>query len=62
MCPNYFLRLTGDEDPDDYFESKLYSITAKPLLSSGLLFHVYLCEGEYTDDDLVLGRYLETLE
>jgi hypothetical protein len=48
--------------PDDYFESRLYSISARPLAFSRLLTHVYLSEGEYTDDDLILGRYLETLK
>jgi hypothetical protein len=51
----------SDDDPDDYFESKLYSVTAAPS-SAGLLAHIYLCEDEYTGDDLILGRYLETLE
>jgi hypothetical protein len=52
----------SDDDPDDYFESKLYSTSANPLSLHDPLARVYLCEEEYTGDDLMLGRYLETLE
>ena len=49
----------SDDDPDDYFESRLYSVS---LASSRSFARVYLSEGEYTGRDLTLGRYLETLE
>ena len=49
----------SDEDPDDYFESRLYSVSAEPSLMQ--LIRVYLNEGEYDGDDLILGHYLETL-
>jgi hypothetical protein len=52
----------SDSDPDHYFESKLYSISANPLSSSADITRVYLNEGEYTGDDAILGRYLEILE
>ena len=52
---------SDDDDPDDYFESQLYSVSAGSLAQTSPFTRVYLCE-EYTDDDLVLGRYLETLE
>ena len=52
----------SDSDPDDYFESKLYSISADFLPSATTTTRVYLNEGEYAGDDLILGRYLETLE
>jgi hypothetical protein len=49
----------SDSDPDDYFESKLYSVSIGPWRGP---VHVYLNEGDYIGDDLILGRYLETLE
>ena len=51
----------SNDNPNDYFESQLYSVSARSLAQARPLTRVYLCE-EYTDDDLVLGRYLETLE
>lgn len=52
----------SDDNPDDYFEWKLYSISAIPRSSFGLLSRIYLCEGKYINDGRVLGRYLENLE
>jgi hypothetical protein len=49
-----------ENEADDYFDAKLYGITvtAEP----PLLTRIYLHEGEYDGDDLVLGQYLETLQ
>ena len=52
----------SDNDPDNYFESRLYYVSARPLALSSPFTRVYLSEGEYTDDDLILGRYLESIE
>ena len=41
----------SDDDPDDYFESRLYSVS---LASSRSFARVYLSEGEYTGRDLTL--------
>ena len=50
-----------ENEADDYFDAKLYAITA-----SNQSFHstsrVYLHEADYDGDDLVLGKFLETLE
>src|SRR5271169_2450165 len=48
-------------EADDYFESKLYSITVSNEPSSSTT-RVFLHEGEYEGEDLSLARYLETLE
>ena len=51
------------EDPDeadDYFEAKLYSISVSQQPLSPIA-RIYLHEGEYEDDDLILERYLESL-
>ena len=53
----------SDSDPesaDDYFESKLYSVTAAPAKDYNA--QIWFQETDYEGDDLVLGRYLETLE
>jgi hypothetical protein len=53
----------SDEDsdaPDEYFESMLYSISFSSDPSP--IARVYLLDGEYGGDDLLLGRYLEKLE
>ena len=53
---------TEDEnDADNYFEAKLGAISAAPVGRS-LLINIWLKEAEYDGDDLVLGRYLESLE
>ena len=49
-----------ENEADDYFDAKLYAITAgnrQPTLS-----RVYLHEADYDGEDLILGKYLETLE
>jgi len=51
----------SDSNPDDYFESKLYSISINPFPSTSTAY-IYLNEREYMDDDLILGQYLETLQ
>ena len=72
-----------DSDPDDYFDSRLYSITThsdhfsansapsgEPALQTvhgppdhlNHLAWIYLLEGEYDGQDLLLGQYLETLQ
>jgi transposase InsO family protein len=50
-----------DDDIDSFFDAKLYAIhyRSEP---SAMLSHVYLLDSEYSGEDLVLGRYLETLE
>jgi hypothetical protein len=49
-----------ETEADDYFDAKLYSITAaNPLYN---LSRVYLHEADYDSEDLILGQYLETLE
>ena len=52
----------SDDDSDDYFELQLYFISTKSLMFSNSFIHVYLCDGEYINDDLVLRCYLEILE
>ena len=55
------------DDVDDYFDAKIFNIQIKPRQAQhvhGAPFHlarIWLLEGEYTDEDLILGRYLETL-
>jgi transposase InsO family protein len=52
-----------DDDVDDYFDAKLYRISAAPSASSlSLTARVWLIDGEYSGDDLVIGTYLETLQ
>ena len=52
----------SNDDSDDYFESQLYFISAKPLTFSSLFIHIYLYDEEYINNDLILKCYLETLE
>jgi hypothetical protein len=49
----------SDDDVDDFFDAKLYNISVD--FVSNRMARVWLLEGEYTGDDLVIGRYLETL-
>jgi len=55
-----------DSDPDDYFESCLYNLRLEVQQSEhGPQNHtarIWLLEGEYEGQDLILGRYLETLQ
>ena len=52
--------IEDENEADDYFDAKLcgVSVTEEP----PLLARIYLHEAEYDGDDLVLGRYLETLQ
>lgn len=62
----------GPQDPpedeneaDDYFDVKLYSIQASEQRSDwnySPTARIYLPNAEYEGDDLILGRYLETLQ
>ena len=58
--------LSDDDAVDEYFEAKLYSIMVGPVNdSSGTnveILLVYLNEAEYEGDDLILGKYLLTLQ
>jgi hypothetical protein len=47
-----------DDGPDNYFESKRYSTSANPLsLHDPIARVLYICEEEYTSDDIILGQY-----
>src|SRR5271170_1644294 len=48
------------ESTDDYFELKLYSVTAAPVEDYNA--QIWFQQGDYEGDNLVLGRYLEMLE
>jgi len=50
-----------ENDADDYFDAKLYSMRASYGNASSHTAWIYLHEAEYDGDNLVLGRYLETL-
>lgn len=50
-----------ENEADDYFDAKLYEITATGR-SVNPVAQIYLHEAEYDGNDLVLGRYLETLQ
>jgi hypothetical protein len=50
------------DSTDDYFESKLYAISVNPDLVEDYLVQVWFQQADYEGDDLLLGRYLETLE
>ena len=49
-----------EDDADDYFDAKLFHAYISDS-ESNLTARIYLHEGEYEEDDLILGRYLETL-
>ena len=53
-----------DEDEvDDYFEAKLGALTFGKLAERrNPMVRVYFNEAEYHGDDVILGRYLETLQ
>src|SRR5438045_8289700 len=54
-----------DDKVEEYFEGKLYSITAGPVKDVGMnieVLRVYLNEEEYEGNDLLLGKYLATLQ
>jgi hypothetical protein len=52
-----------DSDPEQYFDSRL-NATSGDIAHGPPLHHgrIWLLEGEYEGPDLVLGRYLETLQ
>ena len=56
------------DDVDDYFDAKIFNIQIEPRQTQYAhrppyhLGRIWLLEGEYTDGDLTLGRYLETLQ
>lgn len=50
-----------DDEVDDFFEASMYGLAVSGV-DSNPVARVWLREGEYDGDDLVLGRYLETLE
>ena len=50
-----------ENDTDDYFDMKLYSMRASYSNAPSNTARIYLHKAEYDGDDLVLGRYLETL-
>src|SRR5436190_4348195 len=57
--------LPEDDAVDEYFEAKLYLIMAGPVYDSGTnveVLRIHLNEEEYEGDDLMLGRYLSTLQ
>ena len=51
-----------EDDADDYFDAKLYSIQASYCAAYSPTARIYLHDAEYDGDDLILGRYLETLQ
>jgi len=53
-----------EEEADDYFDVKLYHAYVSTPSSKDYDYtaRIYLHEGEYDGDDLVLGQYLETLQ
>jgi hypothetical protein len=50
------------DSTDDYFESKLYAISVTPDPVEDYRAQVWFQQADYEGDDLLLGRYLETLE
>ena len=50
-----------ENDADDYFDTKLYSMRTSYGNARSHTARIYLHKAEYDGDDLVLGRYLETL-
>ena len=50
-----------EDEADNYFDAKLYSIQVLDRSVSSPTARVYLHEADYNGDDLILGRYLETL-
>jgi len=54
----------GEEDNtvDDYFDVKLYSIQFLTTMAQNPTARIYLQEGEYDGEYLVIGRYLESME
>jgi len=50
-----------ENNPDDYFDAKLYSVQASYWPVQRFTARIYLHDFEYDGDDLVLGCYLKTL-
>jgi len=51
-----------EDEADDYFDAKITAIQVYNRQYGPLIARIYLHEAEYEGDDLVLGRYLETLQ
>jgi hypothetical protein len=51
-----------ENEVDEYFEGKMYSLTAESVSTRGPVARVWMLEGEYDGEDLMIGEYLETLE
>jgi ribonuclease HI len=51
-----------EDDADNYFDAKLYSIQATIQYSYPLTARIYLHNAEYDGDNLILGHHLETLQ
>lgn len=49
-----------DDDPDTFFESKMKAISVER--AGHCVAHVWLHEAEYIGEDLMIGRYLKTLQ
>ena len=59
--------LSDDDAVDDFFEAKMYSVMIEPAKEHFAEINVdilciYLNEEEYEGDDLMLGRYLSTMQ
>jgi len=50
----------SEEDVDDFFDMKLYNISVDS--GSDMMVQAWLLEEEYFGSDLIIGRYLETLQ
>jgi len=50
----------SEDESDDYFDGQLYSMYVTE--NNSPIARIYLHEGEYEGDDLILGRYLENLQ
>ena len=59
--------LSDDDAVDDFFEAKMYSVMVEPATehfaeTNVEILRVHLNEEEYEGDDLMLGRYLSTMQ
>jgi len=54
--------LEDENNADDYFDAKLYSIRASYCAEHSPTARTYLHEAKYNGDDLILGCNLETLQ
>ena len=53
---------SDDKDVDSYFDAQLMAVRAEMVLDSWQSGRVWFREAEYMEEDLTLGKYLETLE